>query len=259
MQAQVLGCLIEPSETVELGSPVVGVVSQMLVERGDAVRAGQAVAQLSAAVERAGYAAAQARSQAEAELRSAEAAEAFARGKLDRTELLFAQNFVSAIARDQAATEHDLARARTRQAREQLQVAAQELAVAGAQLGQRSIRSPIDGVVVDRYVSRGERVEDRPLMRIVALDPLRVEVLVPAALFNRIREGTTATVTPGVPGFGEVQARVLRVDRVIDAASSSFRVRLVLPNPGQAMPAGMRCKAVFPALEATSAAAAVRP
>ncbi|MFN0162035.1 MAG: hypothetical protein ACKVQQ_12450, partial [Burkholderiales bacterium] len=32
------------------------------------------------------------------------------------------------------------------------------------------------------------------------------------------------------------------VDRVIDAASSTFRVRLELPNPDAKLPAGLRCK-----------------
>jgi multidrug efflux pump subunit AcrA (membrane-fusion protein) len=32
------------------------------------------------------------------------------------------------------------------------------------------------------------------------------------------------------------------VDRVIDAATNTFRVRLELPNPGGVLPAGLRCK-----------------
>lgn len=253
-RAQALGCLIEPSESIDIGSPVVGVVSQMLVDRGDAVKRGQSLVQLSAGVERAGYAAAQTRSQTEAELRAAEAAESLAGTKAQRAEQLFAANFVAAAARDQAVAELELAQARTRQVREQLRVAAQDAAVAGAQLGQRSIRSPIDGVVVERYVGRGERVEDKPLLRVVALDPLRVEVLMPAAAFGRVRPGMPAVISPSVPGFGELQARVALVDRVIDAASNSFRVRLLLPNPEQQLPAGMRCKATFPSIDLATVA-----
>ena len=37
-------------------------------------------------------------------------------------------------------------------------------------------------------------------------------------------------------------AVVKTVDRVIDAATNTFRVRLELPNPGGALPAGLRCK-----------------
>jgi hypothetical protein len=35
------------------------------------------------------------------------------------------------------------------------------------------------------------------------------------------------------------------VDRVIDAASNTFRIRLTLPNSTQAIPAGVRCKVEF--------------
>lgn len=247
---QALGCLIEPSQTVELGAPVVGVVSRMLAERGDNVRKGQVLVQLAAPVERAGYSAAEQRSRAQAELASAESAEAFAASKLQRTRELQGQAFVSAVAVDQAVAEHAMATARTRQVREQLEVAAQELAVAGAQLGQRVIRSPLDGVVLERYASPGERVEDKPLLRLAVLDPLRVEVLMPAAAFLRIRPGMSATVLPELPGLAGQPAQVQLVDRTIDAASSSFRVRLLLPNPDGALPGGVRCKISFTGMSA---------
>jgi hypothetical protein len=43
-----------------------------------------------------------------------------------------------------------------------------------------------------------------------------------------------------------VVATVSHVDRVLDAASNSFRVRLSLPNPNYRLPAGLRCKADLP-------------
>ena len=42
--AEPLGCLIEPDMTSAVGSPIVGVVSEILVERGDRVEAGQVIA-----------------------------------------------------------------------------------------------------------------------------------------------------------------------------------------------------------------------
>ena len=41
-------------------------------------------------------------------------------------------------------------------------------------------------------------------------------------------------------------ARVDAIDPVIDAASDTFRVRLLLPNPGNAIPAGIRCSVTLP-------------
>ena len=71
-----------------------------------------------------------------------------------------------------------------------------------------------------------------------------VEVVLPATVYNRIRRGETATVTPEAPG-GRYTATVTLVDRVIDAASGTFGVRLELPNPNLAIPAGAKCKVRF--------------
>ena len=53
-----------------------------------------------------------------------------------------------------------------------------------------------------------------------------------------------------------VTANVIVVDRVIDAASNSFRVRLELPNPDNALPPGLRCKLEFEGMPTAENAAA---
>lgn len=241
-QAQTLGCLITPSEVVELGSPVIGVLEQVAVERGDFVKKGQSVAQLTADVERAAVSVAEARASSQAELQAASSTQDFAKRKQTRTDSLYRDNYISLQNQDQAQTEAALAGQKLLQAREQKRLSAQELSYARAQLSQRTIKSPISGIVVERYMSQGERVEQRPLLKIAALDPLRVEVIVPASEFNKIRLGTTANVTPDLPNAGERKAKIVLVDRIIDAASNTFRVRLELPNPNSALPAGLRCK-----------------
>jgi hypothetical protein len=45
------------------------------------------------------------------------------------------------------------------------------------------------------------------------------------------------------------EATVTVVDRVIDAASGTFVVRLELPNPDYTQPAGTRCRASFSSIE----------
>jgi multidrug efflux pump subunit AcrA (membrane-fusion protein) len=52
-------------------------------------------------------------------------------------------------------------------------------------------------------------------------------------------------------------AKVIVVDKVIDAASNSFRVRLELPNPNLSLPPGLRCKVEFEG--ATPSAQSVPP
>lgn len=240
---QPLGCLIEPDRVAEIGSPVIGVIQQMLVERGDMVQKDQVIATLRADVERAALDVARSKAQAEADVQAAATSLDFARQRHQRAEDLFNQKFISDQALEQARTEARMAEQKLEQAREQQRIWSREVGLANAQLGQRSIRSPIDGVIAERYVSAGERVETKPLVRVAKIDPLRVEVVVPAAMYGQVKSGATVGVAPDLPGAGTFKAKVVLVDKVIDAASNTFRVRLELPNPNGALPAGLRCRA----------------
>ena len=241
--AQPLGCLIEPDRVAEVGSPVIGVIETMNVERGDRVRKGQVLATLRADVERASVSVASARAQADADVRAAAANYEFMREKQVRAEDLVQKNYISRQALDQARTETKVAEQRLAQAREQQRVAQRELELARAQLEMRAIRAPFDGIVADRYAWPGERVEEKPLFRLAKVDPLRVEVVVPAAQFGSIKNATILNITPDLPNAGTLKAKVVLVDRMMDAASNTFRVRGELPNPNAALPAGLRCKA----------------
>ena len=94
--AQPLGCLIEPNRVVEIGSPVVGVVESVKVERGDRVAKGSVVAVLRADVERAAVGIAASRANVVAEVQAAQANYELARQKLARATELVNRNFVSA-------------------------------------------------------------------------------------------------------------------------------------------------------------------
>jgi RND family efflux transporter MFP subunit len=239
---QPLGCLIEPHRVIDVGSPVIGVVESVKVERGDRVAKGDVIAVLRADVERAAVNVAATRAKVAAELQAAQANFELARQKYTRAEELRRQNFISAQALDQARAEAEVAEQRLAQAKEQRRISARELQLAEAQLGMRTIRSPVTGVVVDRYMSGGERVEEKPIVRVATVDPLRVEVVVPAALYGTISAGSMLTVTPELPTASPRRAKVTLVDSVIDGPSNTFRVRLELPNPNYELPAGLRCK-----------------
>jgi multidrug efflux pump subunit AcrA (membrane-fusion protein) len=156
------------------------------------------------------------------------------------------QGFVSDQAAEQARGEAEVARQKLRQVEGQRRISRDEQRIADAQLALRTVRSPFDGVVVERYVSVGERVEERPLVRVAVINPLRVELMVPTSLYGSMRVGSEITIRPELPGTEPVVSTVRHVDQVLDAASNSFRVRLSLPNPGNRLPAGLRCKADLP-------------
>ena len=82
-------------------------------------------------------------------------------------------------------------------------------------------------------------------MKIASLDPLYVEVIVPASYYGVIKKGALAEIIPEESLGGKYSARVVIVDQVMDAASGTFGVRLVLSNPGEKLPAGVKCRVLF--------------
>jgi len=240
---QPLGCLIEPFRSSDIGSPVIGVIESTLVERGDRVTAGQPMAVLRADVERQSVAVAASKAQAIGELKGAEASAELARQKLARAQELADKQFISPQALEQARADLLVADNRLAQAREQRGIFAREHELARTQLGLRTIRSPITGVVAERFLSSGERVEEKPIFRVAVLNPLRVEVVLPSSFFSAVRPGMSITVTPDFAGAAPRLARVTVIDRLIDGASNTFRIRAELPNADLSLPAGLRCKA----------------
>jgi RND family efflux transporter MFP subunit len=250
--ARPLGCLIEPDRTADLGSQVIGVVDQVRVERGDRVAAGEVLATLRSDVEDANARVAAARAQADADVLAARANLELAEQKMRRAQVLVAQNFVSEQAVDQARGELEVARQKLNQSVADRRVSQEDVRVAEAQRALRTVRSPFTGVVVERYVGAGERVEEKPMLRVAVVDPLRVELMVPTSQYGTLAPGDRVVVHPELPNAQAVSATVRTVDTVLDAASNTFRVRLSVPNPGNRLPAGLRCKADLPVTTAAA-------
>jgi hypothetical protein len=68
----------------------------------------------------------------------------------------------------------------------------------------------------------------------------------PLSQFGRIRFGASAQVYPEIGGDYAAIVRV--VDQVFDAASATIGIRLELPNPDYALPAGIKCQVRFPGI-----------
>ena len=241
-------CLIEARQQVDIRSPVEAVIESVLVQRGDLVKKGQVIATLESGPERAGLELARSRATMQGELRAAEARVDLAQKKMVRAEELYKQNFVSVNARDEAEAEYRFSTEQLRQARENQKLAELEVQRSTEVLALRTIRSPFSGVVVEVLQKPGEfsstNLKD-PIIKLAEIDPLHVEVVLPVSLYGKIKIGAPATVIPEQPVGGRYSAIVKVVDRVIDAASGTFGVRLELPNRQRAIPAGARCRVRF--------------
>ncbi len=251
-------CVIEPSLTLKLGSPITGIVASVAVDRGDVVRRGQVLAQLEQSVELATLALARARAESTADIEARRARLEQARTELSRAASLHERAVVSTQRIEELRANQQVAASELSNAELNRRLAALEVGRSEALLEQRTIRSPVDGVVIARSLGPGEYIHfDNHLLTLARMDPLHVETFLPVRLHGRVRIGTRATVVPDPPVGGEYVAEIRVLDEVFDAASGTFGVRLDLPNPDRALPGGVRCRVSF-ALEPQAAAAAPR-
>ena len=86
----------------------------------------------------------------------------------------------------------------------------------------------------------GERQEQRrqPLgenkafiLKLAQIHPLRVRVTLPAAPYGRIKPGSRAEVMPKKPADGRHAATGTGIDKLVDAASGTFRCGWRWPTP----------------------------
>ena len=183
--------LIEPYVVVDIGAPAEGVVATVNVDRSNSVEAGQVLVEMESSVERAALEKAKAMAIFDGEISLQKTQLAFAKRVHGRVKKLAG---ISNHDKDQAATEIIRTEYHLKKAREKSTLAKFELKKARAILDRCLIKSPISGVVVERYVSPGEYVNSQPLLRVAQIDPLRVEVIVPAQIFGRIIPGMPATI-----------------------------------------------------------------
>ena len=238
-----LDCLMQPREVVTVSAPVEGVLERVAVDRGDVVQVGSVLAVLESSQERTVVAIAKARAEQDYSIKSNQVRLDFGERRFARTDEMFKKSLIPLKELDEAETAKVLAVYGLVEANEQKRLADLDLERAQAVLALRTVKSPTTGVVTERMRHPGELASrENPIMKIARLDPLRVEVFVPIALYGRVTVGQRAVVVPEPPLNRPLDATVVVVDKVADAASSTFGVRLEIANPGNKVPGGLKCR-----------------
>lgn len=238
-------CVVLPDAVVDVSSGTDGRIDFIGVDRGDVVAPGQVLASLESGVEQANVALARAKAQIDTEIRLREARLGFDRRRKDRIQSLYQKAATSPQERDDADSEAVLSQWLLKQAEDNKRLAQLELERAEELLALRTVRSPIGGVVVERYKWPGEFVEDEPILGVARLDPLRVEVIVPVEKYGQIIRRMQAEVLTETAPSERRLATVTMVDPMADPASGTFRVALELPNPDYKLLGGIKCMAEF--------------
>lgn len=157
---------LQPVTSVEVGSQISGLVTEVLADYNSPVKTGQLIARIDASTYE------QRLRQAEADLASTQANHALVRLNTERTRALRESNLVS---------QQELDQANAQLAQADANLLTREAAVENARvdLSRCSIFSPIDGIVIDRQVDVGKTVAasfNAPVLFIIANDLANMQI-----------------------------------------------------------------------------------
>lgn len=232
----------EPYRTIEVAAVESGLMTKLHIEEGDAVEKNQTLAELHNDVQKATLEVAKAQRDATTSITIADLELRLRETVWHKFKELRRTDHASEEETLRAELEYEIAKARSLQASEQLQIRKLEYERAEFQLACRTIRSPITGVITQIHREAGEYLSpaDPVVATIVQLDPLTIVFSVPASMLNEITRGQKLVIR--VEGLSQTrQAEVETVSPIINAESQTVRVKLSLPNSDRSLRSGVRC------------------
>lgn len=227
---QLPGNLVSP-QTSALTPLVEGHVTELLVEAGDRVAAGQPLLRLDDTLARLEL------ERLEHSLREAEHVQRDSQRLAREAETLAATQNVARSKQRSLTAQAAINDSRVAQLRA-------AVAVQREQAGRHTLTAPFDGTVTSRQTERGQWVgTGTAVLRLTSTDPLRVDVEMPERHFGRIAPGMPVSVAAA--SADPVEAIVARVVPTADPVSRTFLVHIALPNPAGRLMPGMSARVVF--------------
>jgi len=224
---------VNPVEQVEIGSQVSGTVAKLNADFNTRVKKGQVLLQIEPSSFRAKAV------QAGANVAHSQAVANEMKRNYDRAVALLPEKYISQADVDAALSKYKQAQADLKQAEAQLQAANVDLA-------NTTIRSPIDGVVIDREIDLGQTVAaslQAPKLFVIAndLSRMQIETKIDEADIGQVRPGLPATFTVDAfpdQTFDGVVAQV-RLEPVADQNVVTYTTVINTANPSLRLRPGM--------------------
>lgn len=203
-----------------------GMVTRVLVQPGDWVRAGQVLATIDRSVQ------VQTGASLAAQIGVAQSDARLAQAELDRAMQLVDRGFISKADVDRRVATRDAANARVR-------VAQAQLAETRARTGRLAIRAPAAGLVLTRNLEPGQVVSSASgmLFRLARGGELELRAALSDADMTSVKVGVPASVTP-VGSSESFTGHVWQVSPVIDPQTRQGVVRIALPYNSALRPGG---------------------
>ncbi len=240
-----IAAITAPSADRTLSFVQSGRIAEVNIKEGESVKAGQVLVRQDDAVERARLAQLEADSQNTINIQAREASLAQKQVDLKKLEKAAALNAATALEVEHAKLEVKIADLSVKLAVFELEQAQRKYEEAKIQIDNMSIKSPIDGIIEKIEVEPGESVNAlEDVVRIVQINPLWIDVPVPLEKARDLRYGAKTQVI--FPGSKEtsLEGEIVFIGAVADAASSTLRARIQVPNKSQ-RPAGEHVRIIF--------------
>lgn len=212
---------------VKVFSQVPERIVSLKVEPGDTVKKGQVLAVVRADTLTEGY------ESAAAAIDAAKAERDSLKAELDRQIKLLAKRIVSQSMVDQMRAKLDAAEAQIRR----LEAMARQ---ASTVRGNAVVRSPISGVIGQRFLEQGDlAVPSVPICTVVQMGRLELLIEAPERDLASIRQGMAARVTVARYPKKSFTGTVDRIYPVIDRRTRTAQARVILDNPEKQLMPGM--------------------
>ena len=220
--------LVVPSKHIQLGMPVRGVLANRPIREGQHVVAGQLIAALDSRREKAIVEISGLRAATDIGIRTANADEAFRLYELERQQALVGKQATSSWELRAAEVTHRIALVKTENAHFDQTLLQAQLVRDRILLDERILVAPFSGWISRTLKEEGEAVDEfEPVAVLVQLDPIWIELNVASEHFGRATVDDLVVVRVG---GSEKEARIVVVDPVVDAGSSTFRVKVEIEN-----------------------------
>lgn len=221
-----------------VSAQITGTLTDVLIEEGEHVNAGQVLARLENAAQRAGLDQARAQLQASQALATQfEAQLGQARRDLVRNQDLVGRKLVSQQALETSQTQVDTLVAQLASQRRQVQLARASVAGAQVQLDYTTVRAPFSGVIIAKAAQAGEIISPisagggftrTGVGTIVDMDSLEIEVNVNEAYLNKVQANQPAQAVLDAYPDWTIPAHVIAVIPTADRSKATVKVRVAI-------------------------------
>ncbi len=237
--------ITRPSEDATLSFVTAGRIARVLVKDGDSVKAGQMLVELDDEAERVQVEQLKAQANDETRVLAADARLEQKRVELKRLE----EAERPALEVDRAKLDVTLAELALRLSRFELEQSRLRYQEARIQLDRMRLTSSFDGKVEKLFLKPGESADRlQPVIRIVRIDPLRLDAPVPRKEALAVNIGQAAQIEFREQGVAPGTGKVTFIAAEADAASDTLTVRVEAPNPA-GRPAGEHVYVRFVAVD----------